>query len=377
MNEQRFQPGEQPEDERNYINEDPIQREAEGYDLQPDPDPAGYRGLDPDFLTTSSPDPDHGNTAATAVKEADIELADEDALEKGSDKKRDKPLTRGQLIARRFFRSRSALFGTIGLCLVILLAIFGPYLSPWDYRQVDSTSYLKPPSAEHWFGTSKTGRDMFAMTIAGLRKSLIIGFAVAAIQTFVAAVIGSSAAYFGKVVDKSILWFIDLLLVIPSFLLIAVITQRLGGKQASTVVFIFLLAAFGWMLTARVVRAMTLSVISLDYVQAARYMSVPSSSIIRRHILPNVSSYLIIDFTLGVVAAVMMETFLSYFGFGVQPTETSLGVLLADGQGQATTAPWAFLAPAGILVITLICVNFMGDGLRDAIDPSSKAGGKL
>lgn len=360
-------------EEIEFINENPIEREAHGYDLSADPDPAGRAGLDPDHLTSASPDPDHGQSAAVAVKVADEELADEEVVEES----RSKPLTRAQLISRRFFRSKGAVFGLVGVAIIILFAIFGSYISPWEYRQVDNTAFLQPPSADHWFGTNQTGRDMFAMTIEGLRKSLVIGFSVAAIQTFVAAIIGSSAAYFGKFVDKAILWVIDLLLVIPAFLLIAVITQRLGGQQASTIVFILLLAAFGWMLTARVVRAMTLSVINLDYVRAAKYMSVPSSAIIRRHILPNVSSYLIIDFTLGVVSAVMMETFLSYFGFGVQPPETSLGVLLADGQRMATTSPWTFLAPATVLVVMLICVNFVGDGLRDAIDPSSKSGGKL
>lgn len=140
--------------------------------------------------------------------------------------------------------------------------------------------------------------------------------------------------------------------------------------------FIFLLSAFGWMLTARVIRSMTLSVISLDYVRAAKYMSVPSWTIIVRHIIPNVSSYLIIDATLGVVAAVMSETVLSYFGFGVQSPETSLGTLLAAGQTMATSFPWAFLAPATVLTLMLVFINFMGDGLRDALDPSSNSGGR-
>ena len=285
-------------------------------------------------------------------------------------------LNRRQLVSRRFLRNKTSVVGMIGFAFIVLFALFGAQISPWTYTQVDSTAFLQPPSAEHWWGTSQNGRDIFAMTIEGLRKSLIIGLSVAAIQTVVAALVGSAAAYFGKYVDKTILWMIDLLLVIPSFLLIAITTQRLGGQRGSTLTFIFLLAAFGWMLTARVIRAMTLSVISLDYVRAAKYMSVPSWSIITRHIIPNVSSYLIIDATLGVVAAVMSETVLSYFGFGVQPPETSLGTLLADGQKMATTFPWIFLAPATVLTLTLIFINFMGDGLRDAIDPSSRSGGR-
>lgn len=285
-------------------------------------------------------------------------------------------LTRNQLVWRRFLRSKTAVGGLIGFILIVIFAIVGPYLSQWSYTEIDNTAFLQPPSAEHWFGTSQTGRDMYAMTVQGLRKSLLIGLAVAAIQVALAAIIGSAAAYFGKAVDKVILWLIDLLLVVPSFLLIAIITQTFAGQSASTWMLILLLAGFGWMITARVVRSMTLSVASLDYVRAARYMSVPAWTIIRKHVIPNVASYLIIDATLGVVTAVMMETFLSYFGFGVQPPETSLGVLLSDGQRMATSFPWTFLAPAIVLVVMLVCINFIGDGLRDAIDPSSKAGGE-
>jgi peptide/nickel transport system permease protein len=283
---------------------------------------------------------------------------------------------RRQLITRRFLRNKTAVVGLIGFILIVLFAIFGNFIAQWGYTEVDSHAFLKGPSADHWLGTTQNGRDVLAMTVAGLRKSLVIGISVAAIQTVVAALVGAAAAYFGKAVDTMMLWVIDLLLVIPSFLLIAIITQKLGGHKGSTLTFIFLLAAFGWMLTARVIRSMTLSVISLDYVRAAKYMSVPAWTIIVRHIIPNVSSYLIVDATLGVVSAVMQETVLSYFGFGVQPPETSLGTLLADGQTMATTFPWIFLAPATVLTLMLVFINFMGDGLRDAIDPSSKSGGE-
>ncbi len=351
---------------------DPIIREQDAYNTRADqPDPAGELGVDPDGLTTPPPDPDHGLTPKAATDRADEILADEEA---GVDDSLS--LTRKQLIWRRFVRQKPAVFGMVGFALIVLLAIMGPYIGQWEYREVDNKNFLKPPSSLHWLGTGQTGRDMFALTVEGLRKSLIIGIAVALIQTTVAALVGASAAFFGKFYDKTILWIIDLLLVIPSFLLIAILTQKFGGQKGSTLTFIMLLAAFGWMLTARVVRSMTLSVISLDYVRAAKYMSVPSFSTITRHIIPNVSSFLIIDATLGVVSAVMTETFLSYFGFGVQPPETSLGVLLSEGQKMATSFPWTFLAPATVLSLMLIFINFMGDGLRDAIDPTSRSGGK-
>ena len=203
-----------------------------------------------------------------------------------------------------------------------------------------------------------------------------IGVFVALLQTGIAAVIGSSAAYFGGWWEKIALWATDLLLVVPSFLIIAILSQRAGAAKGSIALFIILLAGFGWMLTARVVRSLTLSVKNLEYVNAARFMNVPSPVIIARHILPNIASLLIVDATINVAYAVISETTLSYFGFGVQSPNTSLGTLIAEGQRSATTYPWIFLAPAAVLVLMLLCVNVMGDGLRDAIDPSSKSGGK-
>lgn len=287
-----------------------------------------------------------------------------------------KRLTRGQITLRRFLRNRSAVAGAIGFILVALFAIFGSYIGKWAYTDVDTSAFLSPPSAEHWFGTTQGGRDVFAMVVEGTRKSMMIGVCVALLQTSIAALIGSSAAYFGGWWEKVALWFTDLLLVVPSFLIIAILSQRAGAAKGSIALFIILLAGFGWMLTARVVRSLTLSVKDLDYVNAARFMNVPSSRIILRHIIPNIASLLIVDATVNVAYAVISETTLSYFGFGVQAPNTSLGTLIAEGQRSATTYPWIFLAPAAVLVIMLVCVNFMGDGLRDAIDPSSKSGGK-
>lgn len=228
----------------------------------------------------------------------------------------------------------------------------------------------------HWFGTNKQGRDVFAMTVEGLRKSIVIGLAVAAIQTSIAAIVGATAGYFGGWVDKVETWVIDLLLVIPSFLLIAIVSQKFSGDTSSTLLFIALLSIFSWMMTARVVRSLTLSLKELDYVTAAKYMSVPSLTIITRHILPNISSLLIVDFTLAVVSAVLSETSLSYFGFGIKDPQVSLGSLIAAGQPSALTYPWLFVPPALVLVALLASINFIGDGLRDALDPSSQSGGK-
>lgn len=315
-------------------------------------------------------------TTAQPAKAAAPVLVDEEE-EEAEDGKKSKRLSRNRLVARRFFRNKTAIAGLALFSIVVFLAFFGQFLTPWDFIERDRGQYLKPPSPQHFFGTNQLGRDMFALTIEGLRKSLLIGLAVACIQTTVAALIGAAAAYFGGIFDKVALWFIDLLLVVPSFLIIAIMAQRFGSQKSSILFFIILLAMFGWMLSARVVRSLTLSVRSLEYVTAAKYMSVPSYVIIFRHILPNISSLLIIDATLGVASAVLAETSLSYFGFGVKDPQTSLGSLIGAAQSYALTHPWIFMPPALVLTLMLVSVNFIGDGVRDALDPSSKSGGSV
>jgi peptide/nickel transport system permease protein len=286
-----------------------------------------------------------------------------------------KRLTRRQLIMRRFVRNKTAVAGFVVIVVLIIIALIGPYLTNWTYDYVDRRAYLKPPSERHWLGTTQGGRDMLALTLRGLRKSLLIGLLVAVISTTIAAIVGSFAAYFGGWFERIALWVTDLLLVIPSFLLIAVMTT--GGPQGANawILLVFLLALFGWMLSARVVRSLALSVKERDYVQAAKFMGLSAPRTIVRHILPNISSLLIIDATLAVGAAILAETGLSFFGFGVQSPDTSLGTLLGEGARQVNSFPWLFTGPAVAVVLLVLSVNAVGDGLRDALDPSSASGG--
>jgi peptide/nickel transport system permease protein len=286
-----------------------------------------------------------------------------------------KRLTRRQLIMRRFVRNKTAVVGLGVLVALIIIALIGPYLTNWTYDYVDRRAYLKPPSERHWLGTTQGGRDMLALTLRGLRKSLLIGLLVAVLSTTIAAIVGSFAAYFGGWFERIALWVTDLLLVIPSFLLIAVMTT--GGPQGANawILLVFLLALFGWMLSARVVRSLALSVKERDYVHAAKFMGLSAPRTIVRHILPNISSLLIIDATLAVGAAILAETGLSFFGFGVQSPDTSLGTLLGEGARQVNSFPWLFTGPAVTVVVLVLSVNAVGDGLRDALDPSSASGG--
>lgn len=286
-------------------------------------------------------------------------------------------ITRSSLIWRRFFRNRTAAVGLVIFLMVAFFAVFGTHITKWGYLQIDNGHYLEGPTGAHWFGTNQSGSDIFALTIRGLRKSLIIGVVTAVVTTGLSAIVGSFAAYFGGAFDAVALWVINLLLVIPSFLLIAIIMR--GGASSSGAgmwVLIAGLSLFGWMLTARVVRSITMSIRERDYVRAAKYMGVPGPRIVFRHILPNIASLLVIDATLNVGFAILGETGLSFLGLGIRSPDTSLGTLIADGQTKATTFPWLFIFPSLFLVLIVLSINMLGDGLRDAFDPSSQSGGR-
>ena len=278
--------------------------------------------------------------------------------------------SRRTLVLRRFLRNRSAV-----VALAILVLLFAgcyalPPLLPYSYQDLDFNALLQPPNSRHWLGTNALGQDLLAQTLRGMQKSMLIGLCVAVISTLIAATVGSIAGYFGGWRDRALMWFVDLLLVVPSFILIAIVSPR-TKNSANITLLIVLLAAFSWMISARMVRGLTMSLREREYVQAARYMGVPARRIIARHIVPNVASILIIDTALNIGVAILAETGLSFLGFGVQPPDVSLGTLIADGTKSATTFPWVFLFPAGVLVAILVCANLAGDGLRDALDPGS------
>ena len=279
-------------------------------------------------------------------------------------------VSRRRLVFRRFLRNRLAVGALAILVLLFIGCYLLPPLLPYSHTDLDFYSLQSPPSPEHWFGTNALGQDVLALVLRGMQKSLLIGLCVAVISTLIAATVGSIAGYFGGWRDRTLMWIVDLLLVVPSFILIAITTPR-TKNSANVALLIVLLAAFSWMISSRIVRGLTMSLREREYVQAARYMGVPNRRIIARHILPNVASILIIDTALNVGMAILAETGLSFLGFGVQPPDVSLGTLIADGTKSATTFPWVFLFPAGVLVLIVLCANLIGDGLRDALDPAS------
>lgn len=279
-------------------------------------------------------------------------------------------IPRWRLILKRTFSTKRAWIGAGVLILMFLLAYVGPLFYPWSSTDQDYLSFNKGPSLDHWFGTDTIGQDIFAQSMAGLQKSLLIGLIVGPVTAILAGLVGSIAGYVGGVWDRVIVWVIDLLLVLPSFYILVLLSPLF--KSLAWVALVIFLPLFGWMVLARVIRGQTMSLRERDYVKAARFMGVGGFTIIRRHIIPNVASLLIIDATLGVGAAILSETTLSYFGFGIQPPDVSLGTLLAAGSAAATTRPWLFVPPAILLIATVLASSLLGDALRDAVDPTSE-----
>ncbi|MBX9978513.1 MAG: ABC transporter permease [Mycobacterium gordonae] len=279
--------------------------------------------------------------------------------------------SRRTLVLRRFLRNRSAVVALTLLVLLFIGCYALPPMLPYSYRDLDFGALLQPPNSRHWLGTNAIGQDMLAQTLRGMQKSMLIGLCVAVLSTGIAATVGSVAGYFKDWRDGVLMFVVDLMLVVPSFILIAIVSPR-TRNSANIMSLVLLLAAFSWMVSSRMVRGLTMSLREHDFIRAARYMGVSSRRIIVGHVLPNVASILIIDATLNVGFAILAETGLSFLGFGVQPPDVSLGTLIADGTQAATTFPWVFLVPAGVLVLIVLCANLTGDGLRDALDPGAR-----
>ncbi|MBK3562859.1 ABC transporter permease [Streptomyces sp. MBT62] len=279
---------------------------------------------------------------------------------------------RGRAVLRRTVRRPGALLGLAVLLVLFALAFLGPYISPWTHTDVDYTALRQPPDARHWMGTNRIGQDVFAQVVRGLQKSLLIGLLVAVFSTGLAAVVGACAGYFGGWTDRVLMFVVDLMLVLPAFLVLSVAAPRL--RDRSWIALVGLLALLGWMVTARAVRGMTRSLKERQFVVVARLMGVSPVRILWRHVLPHTASFLITDATLAVGASVISETGLSYFGLGVQPPDVSLGTLIADATDVALVYPWMFFFPTGLLIAFVLAVNLVGGALRDALDPTTADG---
>ena len=264
--------------------------------------------------------------------------------------------------------NRAALLGLILILLIVLLAIFAPLVARYDPNALNLVDMRKPPSAEHWFGTDDLGRDVFARVVYGSRTSLMIGFVPSIISLVLGTALGLMAGFMGKRTDAVIMRLADVVLAFPSLLLAMVVMYTLG---ASLLNMFIALSIINWAGTARVVRAQTLSIKEKEFVEAARSMGVSRFKIVFRHILPNCLPNLIVLFTLDIPGAIMWESSMSFLGVG-DPNAASWGLMVSQGKSYAYMCPWLILAPGLAILITVMAFNFLGDGLRDAIDPYMK-----
>ena len=302
------------------------------------------------------------------IDEAVLELENE-LVVAGTDGTEPPVRTQWQMFRRRFLRHRLAVFGLLILILLYVAVFTASSWVPQDPRAQDVLAGTSPPSAEHWFGTDQIGRDYFAQTIYAGQISLKIGVGVALISTFVGTVMGSLAGYFGRWIEQLLMRVTDLFLIVPGIAVLAIALQRFGTKDR---IIIFVLAGLGWMQISRVVRGQVLAVKEKEFVDAARAAGASNFRIITRHILPNCIGPIVVNATLAVAIAIVAESTLSFLGFGVQKPQTSWGNLLFDAKGNVQFDTHLLYFPGLFILLTVLCINFVGDGLRDALDPQSQ-----
>ena len=271
----------------------------------------------------------------------------------------------------RFRRNKAAVISLVILTVITLACAIGPMLLPnaFDSTDWDMMSAAPTFASLHLFGTDATGRDLFVRCLIGGRVSLMIGALATLTSVTLGIVWGAIAGFVGGRVDNAMMRFVDMMYAIP-YLLIAILMVTLLGREFYLVV--LTITVFSWMDMARVVRGQTLAIRTKEYVEAARAIGVSTGGIIARHVVPNLLGIVAIYTTVTVPSVILTESVLSFLGLGVQEPMTSWGVLIQDGVGVMDSSPWILLFPAALLSVTLYCINFVGDGLRDALDPKDR-----
>ena len=277
--------------------------------------------------------------------------------------------TFGDLMRRLVRENKLAVFSACILLILILAAILAPVLTPYSFSDMDLLNRLAPPSKAHLFGTDEGGRDIFTRMLYGSRVSLLIGVVPTIASMILGAGLGMLAGLAGGKTDALIMRLADITLALPSMLLAMVIMYTLGDGLFN----VFLtLALVNWAGVARVVRSETLQLKSREYVEAARGMGVSGRKIILRHILPNCLPTLLVLFTLDIPSAILTESSLSFLGLGIQPPQASWGLIINTGRQYLYNAPWLSFIPGAAIMLTVLAFNFLGDGLRDVLDPHQK-----
>jgi len=290
----------------------------------------------------------------------------------------DRALSTRQLAWRRFKRHKLAIVSIVLLLLLGMATILVGVISQFNSHEQNLLETVRAPNSTHWFGTDQLGRDTFTRVLYGGRVSLTVGLTVAFSAGVIGAVVGALAGYYGGWIDNILMRVTDLFLAIP-FLVVLIIGSKFVEKLhfgGSVFHIVLILSLFFWMYDARIVRGVFLSLKEKEFVEAARSSGAKNSRIIFYHMLPNAMGPIIVNATLGVAAAILTESALSFLGFGVQPPTPTWGNLLTNAKQFTRTAPWLVWFPGMAILITVLCVNFFGDGLRDAMDPHQKLGAK-
>ncbi len=272
---------------------------------------------------------------------------------------------------QRFCVNRAAMVALCLLTLIVLLALFGPLLSPFSHEEMDWRAFTKPPSLAngHVFGTDTSGRDVFVRTMIGARVSLSLGLLATAVALLIGVTYGAVSGFKGGRLDMMMMRFVDVLYALP-FMFFVILLMVLFGRHI-WLVFIGV-GAVEWLTMARIVRGQTLALKEKEFIEAARAIGALQTRIIARHIVPNLLGVVLVYATLTVPQVILIESFLSFLGLGVQEPLTSWGVLIKEGSAELENAPWLLIFPGMFLAITLMCLNFIGDGLRDALDPKDR-----
>lgn len=277
----------------------------------------------------------------------------------------------GRMALQRFAANRAAMTASVLLALIVLACVIGPMLAPWQMDDIDWTMMQVPPGIEagHWFGTDALGRDLFVRTLEGGRVSLAVGIAATLVSLVIGIAWGAIAGYAGGRVDAVMMRIVDVMYALP-FMFFVILLMVFFGRN-----FLLVFVAIGavnWLDMARIVRGQTLSIREKEYVLAARALGVHPFTIVLRHVVPNLLGVVVVYAALTVPQVILVESFLGFLGLGVQEPATSWGMLVNEGAREMEFAPWSLLFPAGFLASTLLCLNFMGDGLRDALDPKDE-----
>jgi peptide/nickel transport system permease protein len=277
------------------------------------------------------------------------------------------PRTPAQIAWRRLRKSPLAIGGAIVLAIIVLSALLAPYLTAYGQNQIDLFSINAKPNSDHLLGTDGLGRDVLTRLLYGGRLSLLIGVLSALLTTALGIAIGAVAGYYGGWLDSVLMRFVDLMLAFPSLFLLLIIAAMLDGITVTNV--ILFLGFFGWMWLARIIRGEFLSLKAREFTEAARSIGVPDRWIIVRHLMPNVVGPIIVTLTLDIALYMLAEASLSFLGFGVQSGTPTWGNMLNEARPLYTTRPLLAIAPGLTLTIAVLAINFVGDGLRDALDP--------